>query len=60
MKLSHTCPSDSGAHGSLDREGFIRRTGGRKGVIMFNVKGWDDATGHFDLWDGGDMVSTST
>lgn len=25
---------------------------GKKGVIAFVVKGWDDATGHFDIWDG--------
>jgi hypothetical protein len=25
---------------------------GKKGVILFVVKGWTDATGHFDLWDG--------
>lgn len=25
---------------------------GHKGVILFVVKGWTDATGHFDLWDG--------
>lgn len=25
---------------------------GRRGVIMFDVQGWSDATGHFDLWDG--------
>lgn len=25
---------------------------GKKGVIMFDVEGWSDATGHFDLWDG--------
>ncbi len=25
---------------------------GKKGIILFVVKGWDDATGHFDLWDG--------
>lgn len=25
---------------------------GRKGVIMFDVQGWSDATGHFDIWDG--------
>lgn len=25
---------------------------GYKGVIVFDVKGWDDATGHIDLWDG--------
>ncbi len=25
---------------------------GKRGVIMFDVTGWSDATGHFDLWDG--------
>ncbi|MCX4246496.1 type VI secretion system amidase effector protein Tae4 [Paraliomyxa miuraensis] len=25
---------------------------GRRGIIMFDVQGWSDATGHFDLWDG--------
>jgi hypothetical protein len=25
---------------------------GQKGIILFEVSGWSDATGHFDLWDG--------
>ena len=25
---------------------------GKTGIIMFNVSGWSDATGHFDLWNG--------
>jgi Type VI secretion system (T6SS), amidase effector protein 4 len=25
---------------------------GRQGIIMFDVGVWDDATGHFDLWNG--------
>jgi len=25
---------------------------GRTGIICFDVDGWDDATGHFDLWNG--------
>ena len=25
---------------------------GKQGIIMFDVQGWSDATGHFDLWDG--------
>lgn len=24
----------------------------KKGVIMFDVRQWSDATGHFDLWNG--------
>ena len=30
---------------------------GKTGVIRFDMTGlWDDATGHFDLWDGSKMV----
>ncbi|NLW47114.1 MAG: hypothetical protein GXY86_07230 [Firmicutes bacterium] len=25
---------------------------GRRGIIYFKISGWDDATGHFDLWNG--------
>ena len=25
---------------------------GKQGIIMFDVTGWSDATGHFDLWNG--------
>ena len=25
---------------------------GQRGIICFEVSGWNDATGHFDLWDG--------
>jgi hypothetical protein len=25
---------------------------GKEGIIMFDVRVWDDATGHFDLWNG--------
>ncbi len=27
-------------------------SGSQKGIIMFDVDVWSDATGHFDLWDG--------
>lgn len=29
---------------------------GRQGVICFEVDGWDDATGHVDLWNGHECV----
>jgi len=33
---------------------------GKKGIIYFNTEGaWDDASGHFDLWDGSQMVEKS-
>lgn len=25
---------------------------GSKGIILFEVSGWGDATGHFTLWNG--------
>lgn len=28
----------------------------RKGIIVFEVSGWSDATGHADLWDGNDCL----
>ncbi|MGH1344513.1 MAG: type VI secretion system amidase effector protein Tae4 [Nannocystales bacterium] len=31
---------------------------GKKGIIMFDVQGWSDATGHFDLWDGKKCVGS--
>ena len=31
---------------------------GVQGVICFKVKGWTDATGHYDLWDGRECIHT--
>lgn len=28
---------------------------GKNGIIVFGVKGWGNATGHFTLWDGKEM-----
>ena len=44
-ELEHDYPE--GAGGPIP-DGFL----GRQGVIAFEVDGWDDATGHVDLWNG--------
>ncbi|MBN8429681.1 hypothetical protein JF535_02330 [Microbulbifer salipaludis] len=31
---------------------------GKKGIIIFKVNGWADATGHADLWDGAKSVGS--
>lgn len=31
---------------------YKTKLSGRKGIIVFEVTGWSDATGHADLWDG--------
>jgi hypothetical protein len=31
---------------------------GKKGIIIFVVTGWSDATGHADLWDGKQCVGS--
>lgn len=31
---------------------------GRKGIIVFEVTGWSDASGHADLWDGSKVVGS--
>lgn len=30
----------------------------KKGIIIYEVSGWSDATGHADLWNGSDSVGT--
>ena len=35
---------------------YKSKLAGKKGIIMFEVTGWDDATGHADLWDGAKAV----
>jgi hypothetical protein len=37
---------------AADLSGGRSEVAGAKGIIMFDVDGWSDATGHFDLWDG--------
>lgn len=39
--------SSSGSSG-VDKAPFT----GKKGIIVFDVRGWSDATGHADLWNG--------
>ena len=29
---------------------------GKKGIIVFDVTGWSNATGHFTLWDGANLI----
>ncbi|GLQ71506.1 type VI secretion system amidase effector protein Tae4 [Vibrio penaeicida] len=38
---------------------YKKEISGKKGIIIFEVNGWDDATGHADLWDGEDCVYAS-
>lgn len=28
------------------------KLGSKSGIVAFDVTGWDDASGHFTLWDG--------
>lgn len=37
---------------------FKKVLSGKKGIIVFDVSGWDDATGHADLWDGTKVVGS--
>ncbi|WP_308412787.1 T6SS effector amidase Tae4 family protein, partial [Vibrio parahaemolyticus] len=36
----------------LTPEEHLEKIKGRKGIIVYQVDGWSDATGHADLWDG--------
>lgn len=35
---------------------FLSTVAGKKGIVVFEVTGWQDATGHFTLWDGKDLL----
>ncbi len=34
------------------REFITKKLGKRNGIVVFEVSGWGDASGHFTLWDG--------
>jgi len=35
---------------------FKSKIQGKKGIIVFQINGWNDATGHVTLWDGSSCV----
>jgi hypothetical protein len=54
-----TLLGDMGAMGGLYKERvrpakawLDSRLGSRKGIVVFEVSGWGDASGHFTLWNG--------
>lgn len=40
----------------VDIKKYKQELKGKKGIIIFEIKGWNDATGHADLWDGSKVV----
>lgn len=34
---------------------LVKAVQGRQGIIQFDVRGWSDSSGHFDVWDGGNI-----
>ena len=45
-----------GAPKVVDPGKYKQTLKGEKGIIVFEIKGWSDATGHADLWDGNKVV----
>ena len=39
-----------------DPSNYKEKLKGKKGIIIFQVLGWGDATGHADLWDGSNCL----
>lgn len=37
-------------------ENMITKIQGKTGIVVFDVTGWRDASGHFTLWDGRNLV----
>ena len=42
----------------IDLKSYKKELSGKKGIIVFEVSGWADATGHADLWDGNRCVGS--
>ncbi|WP_276785232.1 type VI secretion system amidase effector protein Tae4 [Thalassolituus oleivorans] len=42
----------------VDPNSYKRDLSGKKGIIIFEVSGWSDATGHTDLWNGVSCVGS--
>jgi hypothetical protein len=38
------------------RQNILNKIQGKHGIIVFDVDGWSDASGHFTLWDGSNLV----
>ena len=45
-----------GAPKIVDSGKYKQTLKGKKGIIVFEIKGWSDATGHADLWDGNKVI----
>lgn len=41
-----------GSSRNIDVKNYKNDLKGKQGIIIFEIKGWSDATGHADLWDG--------
>jgi len=37
---------------------YKKELAGKKGIIVFEVSGWTDATGHADLWNGKNCIGS--
>ncbi|ENW94757.1 T6SS effector amidase Tae4 family protein [Acinetobacter dispersus] len=35
---------------------ILQKIKGKKGIVVFDVTGWDNASGHFTLWDGVNLL----
>lgn len=42
----------------IDPYSYKKDLAGKKGIVIFEVSGWSDATGHADLWDGSHCVGS--
>ena len=47
-------PSELDERLKFVQDNIINKINGKKGIVVFEVKGWANATGHFTLWDGGE------
>ncbi|HEX5752995.1 MAG TPA: type VI secretion system amidase effector protein Tae4 [Archangium sp.] len=45
-------PTEYLARQKLAQDTLLSKISNKNGIVVFNVTGWSDATGHFTLWEG--------
>lgn len=49
-------PTEEQLKARVDKaKGFIKDISSKKGIVVFEVTGWNNASGHFTLWNGQDL-----
>lgn len=55
-RVNNTQLAESKERISEVKSNFLSKIKGKKGILVFEVTGWGNASGHFTLWDGSNLL----